>query len=215
VTPATLLTLTSSVLVALAATAIGWAAARTLAALRAERALPPQDLGPQASLPAAPHFLGRGSVWGVPDARWRRELIILMARSWAKSGPVLLVPQADHREAFAARLAGVSGVTWLAEDGPPPDTVLDAADACRQQGPPAVLVDGPGALEPPAPDEAPDAVLAELLSERPEGLTLLALADADAPLAAPPQQVLELGDDALASRGEGPRFAIRDGHLQA
>ena len=100
------------------------------------------------------------------------ELLAALAVRLARGGPVVLQPTQASRAFFAERLQHPA-IFWFEDDRPEVDDLLGAVDSLLWMGPVTLLVQGPGALEDHAEDEAPDAVLRELVEECPEAVQLL------------------------------------------
>ncbi len=156
----------------LAGFVIGLLVARSrVAALRLAPPLPSE------ARPVAP--------WPTPDAAalWRvapeaREAVgVAAARALAAHGPVLLCPPPGARAATRAALADVPNVLFPAEDTPSLASLLETAEHLAALGAPFLVVGGPGGIEPAEPDEAPDAVLADLLEDAKGAVAALVLLD--------------------------------------
>lgn len=132
------------------------------------------DAAPRAPWPGV-RLEGRGQIWQAPDEASVRRALIELSRAAAAGVPVLIAPRSASRQAIVEELETTPGTHWLPEDRPGSERLLDAAFAHHHGRPPLVVVEGPDALEAPAPGEAPDAVLAELLTLKPKELGVVIL----------------------------------------
>lgn len=130
----------------LAGLAVGWL-------LRGRRRTPlPAPVSPGA--PAAPGLVR------IPPG----ELDATVADRAAR-GAVLLLPCAARRAAWQPLGQGRPLVRWLRFERPTARQVRQARTLLSATGPVTLVVDGLEALEPADPDEAPDAVLQELVQD--------------------------------------------------
>ena len=109
--------------------------------------------------------------WKVPAEAMRAAALALAA---AHRGPVLLVPADRELDGFGPQ------TRWLPQEHPLPEDVSEAARALRPAGPVLVVVEGPGALEPPLPHHDPDAVLDEVPDELGDIAHVLLVSEGDA-----------------------------------
>jgi hypothetical protein len=106
---------------------------------------------------------GTTRIWVAPDARARQAIVSLLASHGLRGRPVLVVPAEESRDVHRSALEGIFGVYWLSVVRPEVAPVLHAADALSPLGAAVLVVEGAIALEAPAEEEPPDAVLEELL----------------------------------------------------
>jgi hypothetical protein len=131
--------------------------------------------------PGFPELDPEGTVWSLPDTDAIHTCSVALLRTMSDRGPVLVAPTPEHREAIARAATGKHTVHWLEQERPEPRRLLEAAkklaEASRSLGLPGLVlvVEGMNAVEQVLEDEAPDAVLYELLEDAPDGVTVVAL----------------------------------------
>jgi len=157
-----------------------------------------------------------GAVWSLPDAEAVHACSLELLTTLGDQGTVLVVPTAEHREATTRAAIGKHTVHWLEQDRPEPRRLLAAAKqlakASRSLGlpGPVLLIEGVEALEDALEDEAPDAVLDELLADAPSGVTVLALCRTEDLEAVEPTLSATRGEQGLLGTEGAPLFG-RDG----
>lgn len=126
-------------------------------------------------LPGLPSPWGRAQCWEVEgiDEAW--SMAPPLARWLAGARPVLVLAPAQHRERLQAALAGAPGVFWTDRTEPDAGAALAACERLRWGGGAALLVLGLESLAEPQPHEHAAVVLGELIADRPDDLTLLAV----------------------------------------
>lgn len=128
-----------------------------------------------ASRPEAPWPTpGAAAIWRV-DASHGAEVGLSAARALAAHGPVLLSPPPQDRAAAQAALADVPNIVFPVEETPSLAYLLETAERLSAMGRSFLVVCGIDGVEPPEPDEARDAVLADLLDDTSDDIALLVL----------------------------------------
>jgi hypothetical protein len=119
--------------------------------------------------------LGDHRLWLLEGHGQRIDCMIGLARARAAAGRVLICPRPESRPALRSALAGLGSVCWAEMDRPSASQLFGMSEGLRGWGRPLILVEGPGALEPSAPEEDPAAASEEVLSRDLDGMDLLVL----------------------------------------
>ena len=172
-------------------------------------------MGQPAKSPVHVDLIGEVRAWRVPDAGVRRPVLACVARELAPFHPVVLVPLPGNRAAYSEDLRGVAGVSWVPNDRPGPAQILEACKELAFIGPPVVLLEGAGAVEPPREDEEEEAVVADLFNDRPPSVSVLLVLLPDELAGIGPDLVLESVEGGLAESGGRLRFSLSEAGFQS